>query len=149
MHEVAAMQGLVGTVLEYMRQAGASHVTNVQVVLGASGHFTADAAYQHFEALTKGTPIEDASLTIQWLAAQYQCFACLHRFESGEPTAQVSCPRCGAVALEVSHQEVCAVSAIDISFEQGEENATASPMQEAPETAAHLRSNECAASAPW
>ncbi len=68
MHEVAAMRGMVRTVLECMQQAGASRVTNVQLVLGASGHFTADAAYQHFEALTKGTPIEDASLTISRVA---------------------------------------------------------------------------------
>ena len=121
MHEVAVMRGMVRTVLESMQQAGASRVTNVQLVLGASGHLTADAAYQHFEALVKGTPIEDASLTIQWLPAQYQCFFCLHRFESSEPSSQVTCPECGEVALEVSHQDICSVSAIDVSLEHGEE----------------------------
>src|SRR5215467_1190845 len=114
MHEVAAMRGMVRSVLECMQQAGASRVTNVQLVLGASGHFTADAAHQHFEALVKGTPIEDASLTVQWLPAQYQCFSCLHRFESSGPASQVACPRCGEVALEVNHQDVCYVSAIDV-----------------------------------
>ncbi len=145
MHEVAAMQGVVRTVLECMQQAGASRVTNVQLVLGASGHFTADAAYHHFEALTKETPIEHASLTIQWLAAQYQCFFCLHRFESSEPSNQIACPRCGAIALEVGHQEVCAVSAIDASFEQGEEGTTAPRvLQEGQETGVHLLSSACA-----
>jgi hydrogenase nickel insertion protein HypA len=144
MHEVAAMQGAIRIVLECMRQAGASRVTNVQLVLGASGHFTADAAYQHFEALTKGTPIEDASLTIQWLPARYQCFYCLHRFESSEPSNQVACPRCGEVALEVGHQEVCSVSAIDVSFEHEEEDATPSRIpHEEPETGAHILSATC------
>lgn len=132
MHEVAAMRGMVRTVLECMQQAGASRVTNVQLVLGASGHLTADAAYQHFEALVKGTPIEDASLTIQWLPAQYQCFFCLHRFESCEPSNQVTCPECGEVALEVSHQDVYYVSAIDVSFENEKE------------AGAHIPFNECA-----
>ncbi len=117
MHEVAAMRGMVRTVLECMQQAGASHVTNVQLVLGASGHFTADAACQHFEALTKGTPIEDASLTIQWLPAKFLCFSCLHRFESCEPATQVTCPICGEVALEIEHKDVCYVSAIDVAFD--------------------------------
>jgi len=145
MHEVAAMQGMVRIVLECMRQAGGSRVTNVQLVLGASGHFTAGAAYQHFEALTKGTPVADASLTIQWLPAQFLCISCLHRFESSEPSNQVACPRCGEVALEVGHQDVCYVSAIDVSFEKREEEdaTTSCVTQEEPEIGAHILSNVC------
>ena len=67
MHEVAAMQSVVRAVLERLQKAGGACVTNVQLVLGASGHFTADVAYQLFEALVKGTPAEHASLTIEWL----------------------------------------------------------------------------------
>ena len=116
MHEIAAMQGVVRTVLDCMRAAGASRVTHVQLVLGVSGHFTADAAHQSFEVLTRGTLIEGASLSIQWVPAQYQCFSCLHRFESGEPSEQVTCPQCGEVALEVEHQDICSVSSINVSF---------------------------------
>ena len=64
MHEVAATQGMVGTALDCLRKAGATKVTNVQLVLGASGHFTAEASLQHFEAMTLGTPAECAPLTI-------------------------------------------------------------------------------------
>src|SRR5574340_255152 len=120
MHEAAAMQGMVRTVLDCLHQSGGARVTNVQLVLGASGHFTADVAYQHFEAMTKGTPVEDASLTIEWLPAKYQCFSCLHRFESTEPSAQIACPRCGDVALEIEHQDVCYVSSIDIAYNDEE-----------------------------
>ena len=144
MHEVAAMQGVMHTVLKCMQQAGASRVTNVQLVLGASGHFTADVAYQHFEALAKGTAAQDSSLTIQWLSARYLCLSCLHRFESSEPSSQVICPECGEVALEVGHQDVCYVSAIDVAFQDGEEDA-APPIiaQEEPHIDAHIISNGC------
>ena len=118
MHETAAMQGIVRIILHHMQQAGASRVINVQLVLGASGHLTAEAANQHFEALVAGTPIEGSSLTIQWLPAEYQCFFCLHRFESSEPSNHVTCPECGEAALEVSHRDMCSVSAIDVSFEE-------------------------------
>jgi len=121
MHEVAAMQGVVSTILEAMRQAGGSRITQVQLMLGTSGHFTEEAARQHFAALAVGTPAEDAALGITWLPAAYQCFSCLHRFERCEPDVQVTCPRCREVALEVGHQDVCAVSTIDISFEHREE----------------------------
>jgi hydrogenase nickel incorporation protein HypA/HybF len=145
MHELAAMQGMVRTVLECLQQAGGARVTNVQLVLGASSHLTADAAYQHFEALTKDTPVEDASLTIQWLPASYLCFSCLHRFESGEPSTQVTCPICGDIALEINHQDVCYVSAIDVSFD--EEKSMVSPPVES-EDGTHVLSNECAAAFP-
>lgn len=121
MHEVAAMQGVVRTVLERLQKAGGKRVTNVQLVLGASSHFTADAAYRLFEALVKGTPAESASLTIEWLPAAYQCFSCLHRFESSEPSAQVTCPVCGELALEITHQDICSVSAIDIICDEENE----------------------------
>ena|SRR6266702_5143815 len=120
MHEVAAMQGMVRTVLEYMQQAGGTRVTYVQLVLGASGHFTEEAARQHFAALTADTPTEGADLTIAWLPAQFQCFTCLHRFESCEPAEQVTCPGCGDLALEIEHQAVCYVSAIDVAFDEVE-----------------------------
>jgi len=118
MHEAAAMQGIVRIILHHMQQAGASRVINVQLVLSASGHLTAEAANQHFEALFNGTPIEGASLTIQWLPAEYQCFFCMHRFESGESSNHITCPECGEAALEVSHRDICYVSAIDVSFEE-------------------------------
>lgn len=114
MHEVTAMQGVMRAVLESLRKAGGRRVTNVQLILGASSHVSADAAYQLFEVLAKGTPAENASLTIEWLPATYFCLACQHSFECGEPSSQVTCPKCGEVALEISHQDRCAVSAIDI-----------------------------------
>jgi hydrogenase nickel incorporation protein HypA/HybF len=117
MHGAAAMRGMVQTVLECLQQAGAAKVMSVKLVLGAAGHLTADAAFQHFAALTQGTTARDASLTIDWLPATYQCFACLQRFESCELADRVVCPECGEVALEIGHQDVCYVSAIDVSFD--------------------------------
>ena len=120
MHEVAAMQGMVRTALESMRASGGTRVIQVHLVLGASGHFTEEAARQHFAALTVGTPTEGAELTISWLPAQFQCFTCLHRFESCEPAEQVTCPQCGDLALEIEHQDICYVRAIDVAFDEEE-----------------------------
>jgi hydrogenase nickel insertion protein HypA len=118
MHEVAAMQGAVRTILEQMQQAGGSRVTTVELMLGACGHFTEEAARQHFAVLTMGTPAEDAALEIFWLPATFQCFACLHRFESCQPAEEVVCPRCGDMALQINHQDACSVKAIEVSFDE-------------------------------
>jgi hydrogenase nickel incorporation protein HypA/HybF len=130
MHEVAAMQGVVRMALETMEQAGGSRVTSAHLVLGTSGHFTEEAARQHFEALTAGTPAERALLTIAWVPATFQCFSCLHCFESCQPADQVTCPLCGDPALEIGHQDTCYVSAIEVVVEESPSEA-ASPCEEA------------------
>jgi hydrogenase nickel insertion protein HypA len=118
MHEVAAMQGAVQTIIEQMRAALGSRVTAVELMLGACGHFTEEAARQHFAVLSEGTPVEGASLTISWLPAKFQCFTCLHRFESCQPAEQVTCPLCGDLALEIGHRDTCSVSAIEVTCEE-------------------------------
>ena len=121
MHEITAMQGVMRAALESLSKAGGKRVTNVQLILGASSHVSADAAYQLFEVLAKGTPAENASLTIEWLPAAYRCLACQHSFESSEPSFQVICPKCGELALEIAHRDVCAVRAIDVTCDEGNE----------------------------
>lgn len=118
MHEVALMQGVVKTILQSLSEAGASRVTNVQLTIGRSGHFTEKNVQQHFEVLTKDTPIEGASLTISWLPATVQCLSCLHQFSSCEPADQTKCPRCGDLVMEIDHQETCVVSTIDVVSEE-------------------------------
>jgi Zn finger protein HypA/HybF involved in hydrogenase expression len=132
MHEMAAMQGMLRTVLTCMRQAGAIQVTHVQLALSVSGHMTAEAAHQLFAMLVRGTPIEGASLAIWWLPASYQCLTCRHRFESGAPCEQVLCPQCGEVALEVEHQEICTVRSIDVSCSSVQKNCSPQPGQKPP-----------------
>jgi hydrogenase nickel incorporation protein HypA/HybF len=112
MHEGAVMQGVVKTILASLEQARASRVTNVELMLGASGHFTEEAVRQYFQVLTQDTLIEGATLTLSWLPATYQCLSCQHRFESISSTA--TCPQCGDIALEISHQDECSIRSIEV-----------------------------------
>ena len=118
MHEVAAIQGVVRTALEYMHQAEAARVTNVELSVAVSGHFTEDVVRQYFTVFTAGTPAKDATITITWLPATYQCLTCLQTFQSLQPAVEALCPHCGEVALEIGHRDTCAVSAIDVAFDE-------------------------------
>lgn len=120
MHELAATRGILATALEQMQAAGASRVIGLELTIGASGHLTEDAVRQHFALLAHGTPAEGAALTFVWLPATYQCFACLGRFTSAAPPAEIACPSCGGVALEVEHHEVYYVSTIEVAFASDE-----------------------------
>jgi hydrogenase nickel incorporation protein HypA/HybF len=97
-----------------MQAAGATRLTKVQLVLGASGHLTEDAARQHFALCAQNTPAADAQLDITWEPAAYQCFECLARFASLEPPETVRCPECGGLALEVAHSDACYIAEIQV-----------------------------------
>jgi hydrogenase nickel incorporation protein HypA/HybF len=112
MHEGAVMQGVVETILASMKQAGATRVTRAELVLGTSGHFTEEAVRQYFQILTQNTPVEGAALTLSWLPATYQCLSCQHHFESTSYSA--TCPQCGDVAMETSHQDECSIRSIEM-----------------------------------
>ncbi len=118
MHEFSVMQGVVKTILQSLSQSGASRVTNVQLTIGRSGHFTEENVRQHFEVLIKDTPVEGASLTISWLPATMQCLSCFHRFSSCEPAEQTKCPRCRDLVMEINHQDACFVGTIDVVSEE-------------------------------
>jgi Zn finger protein HypA/HybF involved in hydrogenase expression len=114
MHEVAAIQGVISSIVEAMHQAGGERVTSVHLLLGASGHLSEETARQHFAMLAVGTPVEHAELAIDWAPANYQCFSCGQRFEVTEIVEPVSCPACDGIALEVAHQEVCYACEIEV-----------------------------------
>ncbi|HEX5159923.1 MAG TPA: hydrogenase maturation nickel metallochaperone HypA [Ktedonobacterales bacterium] len=120
MHEAAAIQGALSDALAHMRDAGGARIARMVLVLGVSGHFTEDAARQHFAVNAQGTPAEDAALEIEWLPASYTCFECMHTFASVQPPEAVTCPACGGLALEIGHSDVCYIREIEV--EQGEQD---------------------------
>src|SRR5579885_1412537 len=116
MHEVAALQNAVRVAMRSMQQAGASRVTNVQLLVSVSGHFTEDVVRQYFTLFTANTPAAGATLTIIWLPASYQCLSCLHTFQSLQPAIGALCPQCGEAALETGHRDICALHAVEVAF---------------------------------
>ncbi len=136
------MRGAVTTALEQMRAAGATRVTEVHMLLGASGHLTEAAARQHFATFARGTPAEHATLTFTWLPATYKCFGCLRQFESAAPAASVECPTCGAIALEIAHDETCAVSYVDVAYDEDGAEVGAQTASDAMPTGAQVAASE-------
>ena len=126
MHEVAAIKGVISSIVDAMHQAGGERVTLVRLSLGASGHLREEAARQHFAMLAVGTPAENAEVIIGWVLAVYQCFSCGHRFEVIEIVEPVSCPECDGIALEVAHQDVCSASEIEVVTSTGDPLDTSS-----------------------
>ena len=117
MHEAAAITGAVNTALAYMQQAGASRVTNIELEAGAAGHIAEETIRQYVGMVTEGTPAEGTSVRIIWLPIMYQCLDCGHCFESSQPGGEIVCPQCGGMVLEIDHQTIFRLRAIDVAFD--------------------------------
>lgn len=99
MHEMALAQSMLEIVEAAAREAGATHVTNVRLEIGALSHVATDALRFCFDAVTRGSLADGATLDIDDVPGEAWCMPC----GGNVPLAQVGdpCPRCGSFQLAV------------------------------------------------
>jgi hydrogenase nickel incorporation protein HypA/HybF len=100
MHEMALATGLLDIVEAAARAHGATRVTGVRLEIGALSHVAAQALSFCFDAVTRGTLAEGATLTIDETPGRAWCMPC------GAPVDIArrgdACPRCGSYQLTVT-----------------------------------------------
>ncbi|MCC7451439.1 MAG: hydrogenase maturation protease [Anaerolineae bacterium] len=97
MHEFAIVESMVNQTLTLLPNAEPGKVTSVRFRRGST--FSEDALRQSFEALTKGTALENAALIIDTVDLQFHC-PCGHQqvVTSDDLIGHMFvCPSCGAV----------------------------------------------------
>ena len=113
MHEMALAQSMLEIVESTARKAGAARVTNVRLEIGVLSHVAADALRFCFDAVTRGSLAEGASLTIDDIPGEAWCMPCA----TGIPLARIGepCPRCGSYQLAVTRGDDMRVKDIAIA----------------------------------
>jgi hydrogenase nickel incorporation protein HypA/HybF len=103
MHEMALAESMLEIVEKAARQHGASRVSAVRLEIGALSHVAVDALRFCFDAVTRGSLAEGATLDIESTPGEAWCMPCGERV----PLAQVgdACPRCGGYQLTVTRGE--------------------------------------------
>jgi hydrogenase nickel incorporation protein HypA/HybF len=100
MHEMALAASMLEIVESAARAHGAARVTEVRLEIGALSHVTADALRFCFDAVTRGTLAEGATLAIDAPPGRAWCMPCgasVPLARRGDP-----CPGCGSFQLEVT-----------------------------------------------
>jgi hydrogenase nickel incorporation protein HypA/HybF len=113
MHELAIAEGVLEIVEATARRNAAKRVATVWLELGALSHVEARALAFCFDAVTRGSLAEGATLEIVTLSGEAWCMPCGDRVplqRHGEP-----CPRCGSFQLEVVRGEEMRVKEIAIA----------------------------------
>ncbi len=114
MHEVTMMRNVVDAVLEQAMQHEGSSIGQVRLVIEASDHLSEEGVRQLFAMLAANTPAAQAIVDVAWEPAQYQCILCRQIFPCDHPTADVTCPHCGGMAMPVSHSVACKIASIQV-----------------------------------
>ena len=113
MHELSLAEGVLRIVADAAAKHAATRVHTVWVELGALAHVEPDALRFCFDAVTRGSVAEGATLEIATTPGRAWCMPCggevaLGRL--GEP-----CPRCGSYQLSVVAGEEMRVKEIGIA----------------------------------
>ena len=85
--------------------------TGMDIHLIVYGGISEAEARELFETASKGTPAEDAKLTIELSGTRYICWNCCGlRFESSDGV----CPNCGDEALKVPDEIAFALRSVEM-----------------------------------
>jgi hydrogenase nickel incorporation protein HypA/HybF len=110
MHELAVTEGLIGVAVG---AAGGRRITAIDLVVGAMSSFVDDSVQFYFDALSRGTLAEGATLRFRRVPATARCLACGAAFEVAPPLPD-ACPACGSARLHVGGGQEFHVESIEV-----------------------------------
>jgi hydrogenase nickel incorporation protein HypA/HybF len=100
MHELAVSESILEIAERYAKQAGASRVTDLYLVIGNLSSIVDDSVQFYWEILTENSLCAGSKLHFQRVPSQLLCLNCTHEYTlaSGlEP-----CPACGSAKVKVT-----------------------------------------------
>ena len=99
MHEMGIMAGVLDTVRTSAEQAGATHVTSVQLSIGKMTEAVEEILVFAWEALTEGTICEGSEMKVNMISPKSLCPDCGETFEHDR--FHRACPNCGNALTEL------------------------------------------------
>lgn len=119
MHEFSIATSIAESVLEFCDKQSVKKVLEVRLSIGELTHIEAEQLRFCFAAITKETPIEEATLEIEPVAAVVTCPHCDYTGRpkywdgalAGSLVPTLECPNCGNAASATEGHD-CAIKAI-------------------------------------
>ncbi|MFO1147551.1 MAG: hydrogenase maturation nickel metallochaperone HypA [Alsobacter sp.] len=112
MHEMALAEGLIDLVEEEGRKAQARRVTVVRLSLGALGHVEPEAIRFCFDAVSRGTLAEGATLAIDIVPGAGWCLDCARTVPLSERFG--ACPDCGQHHVQMTAGDELRLSELEV-----------------------------------
>lgn len=112
MHEYAVTESILSIVQEEAEKAGGGKVSSITVVIGELSTFVDRSIEFYFEALSKGTVADGASLIFDKLEAKATCCDCGHEFRPNN--LYYSCPECHSPVFELRQGQELYIDNLEI-----------------------------------
>jgi len=99
MHEYPITQSIVRISSEEAEKHKAEKVVEIRIVVGELSGLVPECIQDYFDILSKGTPVEGASLKIQKISPKIHCEEC--NFESDMMPRIYNCSKCGSSKVKI------------------------------------------------
>ncbi len=100
MHELALTEGVIQIVREQAELNGFDRVLEITLRVGEYSGIVPECLLEFFPIAAKGTPAQDAVLTILPVPGAFRCFGC--GYEGPVPRRTACCPQCGGTAIRMT-----------------------------------------------
>ncbi len=114
MHELAVTESILNIALKHARQANATRVTDIYLVIGQLSSIVDDSVQFYWDFISQNSPCHGASLHFKRIPAELTCQDCGQSFRlNGDLTP---CPGCGSARLKITAGEEFWVDSIQIEL---------------------------------
>ncbi len=118
MHEMSLVEALMDTLLEMQRCQGWSRVSRVTLKVGKLRQVVPEAMAFCFEVVSKGTPVEGASLEIEEVPLASRCTHCGKEWSDSENLGL--CPFCGSVDVDLVQGMELLLESVEVELDDAE-----------------------------
>lgn len=115
MHELAVTESVLEIALRYAKQANATQVTDIFLVIGKLSSIVDDSVKFYWNMIAEDTICQNANLHFKRIPARLRCLDCQFEFEVEE--ALSPCPLCSGFHLNVIGGEEFYVESIIVEKE--------------------------------
>jgi hydrogenase nickel incorporation protein HypA/HybF len=112
MHESAFTESLLSLVVSKAKEAGASRITRVDVVLGELSGIVDDCVRQYFNILKEDSIAATAELVFEKKPLILKCRKCGHEFTPTDD--RWDCPTCREANIEIISGRDCYLQSIEV-----------------------------------
>lgn len=112
MHELAITESLLDIAQKHAKQADASRVTDIYLVIGRFSSFVDDSIQFYWDILSENTICQGAQLHFERLPARLVCLDCGKDFELADQLEP--CPNCGSMRVNVIQGEEFFMESISV-----------------------------------
>jgi hydrogenase nickel incorporation protein HypA/HybF len=113
MHEYGITESLLRIVEDSAKEAGATRVTVIRVVVGALTGFVPDSIQFYFETMSKNTVAEGATLEFEGMPVRLRCRTCSEIFEP--ETREWACLKCGSAEIDIEGGRELYIKEMEVS----------------------------------